>query len=80
MFHKMAREAFENHLKCAANMSASQGLAADHELGMALGLAHYALFAGDITHTESTLMFHRVQAVRSGRIVRICQEARMAAA
>ena len=80
MFNKTAREAFETHLTCAANMSVAHGLAADHEFGIAIGLAHYALYQGDISHTESTLLFHRVQAARSRRIVRICQEERRATA
>lgn len=80
MFNKTAREAFDDHLKKAESMSVHLGLAADHEFGWAYGLAEYALFTGDITHNESALLFHRVQAARSRRIVRICQEERMAAA
>jgi hypothetical protein len=73
LINKTARSAFENHLANASGMSTAHILGFEHELGWAAGLISYALFAGDITHEESTLMHERIRAVRSRRVVLLCQ-------
>lgn len=80
MFNRSAREAFEEHLLKAAALPSAHEMGAEHELGWAAGLVAYALYAGHIDHKESTLMHSRVQAVRSRRVVMLCQQSRRASA
>jgi Cft2 family RNA processing exonuclease len=80
MLNRTARAAFDDYLIQAEAMPSAHELGSEHVLGWAAGLVAYALFAGDINHKESTLLHTRIQAVRSRRVVMLCQEARRATA
>lgn len=80
MLNRTAREAFDDHLKKAEAMPSAHELGAEHELGWAAGLVSYALFAGDIDHSQSALLHHRIRAVRSRRLISLCQQSRRARA
>jgi hypothetical protein len=76
MINKTARSAFDGHIETASNMALEHSLGFEYELGWAAGLVSYALYAGDITHSESTLMHQRIQAVRSRRVALLCRSSR----
>ena len=48
MLNRIARDAFDEHLKKAAAMPSANGLGAENELGQAAGLIAYAVFCDDI--------------------------------
>jgi len=76
MINRTASSAFDGHIETASNMALEHSLGFEHELGWAAGLVSYALYAGDITHSESTLMHQRIQAVRSRRVALLCRSSR----
>ncbi|TWC18145.1 hypothetical protein FBY06_11570 [Pseudomonas sp. SJZ085] len=80
MFNKTARVIFEEQLEKARNLDPGDLVASESELCYAAGFISYALLCGDIDHTESTLLHHRISAVRSNRVARLCRDDRMARA
>jgi hypothetical protein len=80
MFNKTARTIFEEQLDKARNLPAGDLVGSESELCYAEGMISYALMCGDIDHTSAALLHHRISAVRSNRVARLCRNDRMARA
>ena len=78
MFNKTARTIFEERLEKARGLATGDLVGSESELCYAAGMISYALMCGDVDHTESALLHHRVNAVRSNRVARLCRDNRMA--
>ena len=78
MFNKTARITFEEQLEKVRNLPANDLVGSESELCYAAGMVSYALFSGDIDHTTAALLHHRISAVRSNRVARLCRDHRMA--
>lgn len=80
MFNKTARTIFEEQLDKARSLPAGDLVGSESELCYAAGMISYALMCGDIEHTSAALLHHRISAVRSNRVARLCRNDRMARA
>lgn len=80
MFNKTARTIFEERLEKARSLAAGDLVGSESELCYAAGMISYALMCGDVDHNTAALLHHRVNAVRSNRVARLCRDDRMARA
>lgn len=78
MFNKSARSLFETQINKCLELPPGDLVASESELGYAAGLVAYALLRDDIGHEEAALLNHRLSAVRSNRVARLCRDNRMA--
>ncbi|KWT10601.1 hypothetical protein CFBP3846_03674 [Pseudomonas syringae pv. avii] len=72
MLNEQAAAFFSDRIKKVASLAPTDLVAAEAELGVASGLLSYALFSGDISFTEHSLLNRHITRARNERVARLC--------